>query len=84
MSPLVDQAEALERRLWVALDACYVDHPHLDRIPAPDVPRGRIRKLKRLIDRAHRRVNRRKHAAGIYIPIAGAMWMVNQADAGYF
>ena len=81
---LVNQAEALERRLYVALDACFIDHPHLDRVPAPDAPRGRIRRLKRAIARARRRVNRREYAAGIPTPIQGAMMLINQADAGYF
>lgn len=80
---LVSEASELLTRLNTRLADCYAEHPHLGDVPKPDAPR-QIRRLKRIIWKAQRRSNRRKHAAGIPITIGGAMWMINQADSGYF
>lgn len=80
---LVSEADALLGRLNIRLAECFTAHPHLGEVPKPGMAR-RIRRLKQVCWRAERRLNRRKYAAGIPTRIAGAMWMINQADAGYF
>ncbi len=80
---LVTEASDLIERLDARLSDCYVEHPHLGEVPKPNAPRT-IRRLKRMLWKAQRRLNRRKSEAGIPLSIAGAMWIVNQADSGYF
>lgn len=83
LTNLVTEAGDLIARLDARIAACYVEHPHLGEIPAPGTSQ-QIRKLKQVRHRAVRRLNRRKHAAGLPLTIAGAMWIINQADSGYF
>lgn len=82
-SNLISEAERLIERLNARLADCYVEHPHLGEIPKPGTP-PMIRRLKQARYKAQRRLNRRKSEAGIPLSIAGAMWMINQADSGYF
>jgi phosphoserine phosphatase len=71
--------DGLDRALW----ACYEWHPHLGDIPRAGMAR-RIRKIKRVKDKARRRLNYHLHAGGYPTPIVGAMMFINQADSGYF
>lgn len=80
---LVEEARVLVARLDCAIDACFEPHPHLERVVRDGMAR-RLRRLKRARRLAVFRLNRRKFEAGIPLTISGAMWMINQADAGYF
>ena len=77
------ETKALIARLDLALAACYEEHPHLGEIPKAGTGR-RIRKIKRVKDKARRRLNYHLHAAGYPLTIQGAMMFINQADSGYF
>lgn len=83
MPNLVDEAAALVGYLNTAIAVCYQDDFRHGEVPLPGMS-PRIRRLKQTRFRAVYRLNRRRVAAGIPISITGAMWMVNQADAGYF
>ncbi|HEU5088192.1 MAG TPA: hypothetical protein VFT99_12130 [Roseiflexaceae bacterium] len=63
--------------------ACYHCHPHLGEV----VIAGRERALRDLKQRrfvAIRNLAAQRSMAGAPLSVSGAMWMVNQADAGYF
>jgi len=82
-SNLISEASELLDRLNACLAACYDEHPHLGDIPKPGMSRS-IRRLKHARYQAQRRLNRRKREAGLPVSISGAMWIINQADSGYF
>jgi len=80
---LVSEASELIRRLDARLADCYEWSARFGEVPKAGMARE-IRKLKQVRYRALRRLNRRKSAAGVPFSIAGAMWIINQADSGYF
>lgn len=80
---LCAQAQSLVDRLDARIAACYVDHPQLGRMVKDGDGRA-VRRLKQVRHTARRRLNRRKHAAGMPLTVQGALWLINQADSGSF
>ncbi len=71
--------EVLDRQIA----ACFQTHPRLGDVVVAGQERH-LRTLKQQRHEAVRTLAARRSAAGLPLLVSGAMWMVNQADAGYF
>lgn len=76
----------LQRELDV-LDAMiaehYHEHPHHGWTVCPDRGGEALRQLQERREVVRRALVVARHEAGLSVPIAGAMWLINQAPAGY-
>jgi hypothetical protein len=70
-----------------ALDAAigehYHEHPHHGWTVRPDQGGEVLRQLQERREAVRRALVAARHEAGLPVPVAGAMWLINQAPAGY-
>lgn len=81
-TPLVEEAEKLLNQLHEAMEECFREVPS-GRMAKEGTGKRRMR-LRRLIGMAKRRIVLRKIAAGHNVPVAGAMWVINNKGSEFF